>query len=158
MLDPKVGFLQAHGLWGALPVGGGERLLCVPPFADRVCGCALLFLVQPPCCPLSPHDSFLLCSTKSTPILPAQELTPISPTNTLSSVEKGGEVLCVCVCVCVCVYMVYNKEGFLLGFCSGWHSSLLCCVTAPHYNKDHCFKDWLLRAFVKQKIIKIIEN
>lgn len=30
MLDPKVGFCQAHGL------GGDERLLCVPPFADTV--------------------------------------------------------------------------------------------------------------------------
>lgn len=34
-----------------------------------------------------------------------------------------------------------------------------CCVTSLplHCNKDHCFKEWPLRAFVKLKIINIIE-
>lgn len=57
--------------------------------------------------------------------------TPVSPTNVLCSVEKGGKV----VCVWAGGYMVYNKEGSFLGFCSGSHSSLLCYVTAAYCSK-----------------------
>ena len=60
--------------------------------------------------------------------------------------------------VCVCVNMVNNEEGARLEFYIGCH--VTCCITSlpRHYNKSHCFEDWLLRAFVKLKIIKIIEN
>ena len=58
--------------------------------------------------------------------------TPVSPSNVLCSGEKGGKVVCVCVWG---GYMVYNKEGSFLEFCSGSHSSSLCYVTAAYCSK-----------------------
>lgn len=90
-------------VWGSHGGAGGR--LCVSfPSLDSTS-------VQLPYS-LSLPSASSFCFTKRTPCIPAQEFSPVSQTDTVSSGERWEMMW---LCVCAYGYMVPNKEGALPG-------------------------------------------